>query len=180
MNRDSNLNVGEFVAHCILSKDRAIQIGENEINFVLNVNDDSPGEFTKDLAGLISLVEVLKKDELLFIHSNPEILQKRSKEVLLDHPKSLCLTNDDHIQEKIDNALPGNYRTWTLPTTLAGYIPEYVNQFCYVRPELIEYIDNGFYTPEQLRFKKTLFWTRAAAIVSFIGLLIALFGVFYS
>ncbi len=179
MSKNPELNLGNFVAKCILNKDRAVEIRNDEIIFFLKFTNDNEHVFINDLSGLTSLIEILKKDKLLFTHSNPRILQNKLTDISSDHSEphngriALCLTNDDQFKVKILQS-PSDYRQWVLPTTLSIYVPEYVNQFCYVRPELIDYIDNRFRTPEQLRFIQTICWTRIAAIISFMGLLIAL------
>jgi hypothetical protein len=171
-----NLNLGDFFSQCILKEDRLIMIHENEVILLFRCGIDAEKEFVKDIAGLISMIEILKEDKLLFLHENPDILQIALHKNCGNIVSSL--TNDKRMQEKVYQS-PANYGQMKLPTTLAKYIPNYVGQFCYVRPELVEYIDNEFCWTEEVRFKKTLFWTRGAAIIAFMGLLIALFGIFY-
>ena len=182
MNNNIELNLGSFLSLCILQNDRIIQLDKGKVTLVLNIKEENERIFMKDLSIVVSLIETLKDEKLIFTHTNPEILlrtlNKRTEKPLPDHLKkqginvAAGLTNDDNFQTKIFKN-PSHYGKWELPTTLANYILEYVDTFCYVRPELVEYIENDFNTPEQLRFSQTLFWTRIASIIAFIGLLVA-------
>lgn len=175
MSEDPELNLGTFLSDCIANNERYIKLNSREVTLLFNPKSDSEKKFTNDLATIISLIELLKKDGLIFVHVNPKILDNAlSKTQDNNQPvEGRGLTSDKLFQERIRQS-PENYRGWILPTTLSGYILKYVNQFCYVRPELIDYIRNGFKTPEQLRFEKTIFWTRVTAFLAFVGLLIAL------
>lgn len=183
MDEKIEVNLGAYLGRCILNNDRLIQLDNKEISLFFNIKNESELIFTKDLSIVISLIEILKDEKLIFIHINPEILNtklnKSATEPISDQIKDkelvrvIGLTNDKSIQNKIQQN-SSDYGKWDLPTTLSNYILEYVNQFCYVRPELTDYVNNEFNTPEQLRFKKTLFWTRIATLISFIGLLIAI------
>jgi hypothetical protein len=183
MNEKVEINLGSYLAESILSNDRLIQLDNKKISLIFNIKNESELTFIKDLSIIISLIEILKDDKLIFTHINPQILNntlnQSATKPIPDNIKDkdwvgvTALTNDKNIQNKIQQN-SSHYGKWDLPTTLSNYILEYVDQFCYVRPELTEYISNNFNTPEQLRFKKTLLWTQIATLISFIGLLIAL------
>jgi len=183
MNENIEVNLGTYLSQCILNNDRLIQLDNKKISLIFNIKNENELTFIKDLSTVISLIELLKDEKLIFTHINPEILNNRlnqsATEPIPDHIKDkgwvgvTAMTNDENIQNKIQQN-SSHYGKWDLPTTLSNYILEYVDQFCYIRPELTDYINNEFNTPEQLRFKKTLFWTRIATLISFIGLLIAI------
>ncbi len=183
MDEKIEVNLGDFLSECILKNDRLIQFDDKKITLIFNFQNENELTFVKDLSIVISLIEILKDEKLIFTHINPQILEnKLNKSATEQIPKHIkekgwvrytALTNDKEIQNKIQKN-SANYGKWELPTTLSSYILEYIDQFCYVRPELTEYINNGFNTSEQIRFRKTLFWTRIATIFSFIGLLIAI------
>lgn len=183
MDEKIEVNLGTFLSECILNNDRLIQLDDKKISLIFNFKKENELTFVKDLSIIISLIEILKDEKLIFTHINPEILNNRlNKSATEPIPKHIkekgwvgvtALTNDKEIQNKIQRNSK-DYGKWELPTTLSSYILEYIDQFCYVRPELTEYINNGFNTSEQIRFKKTLFLTRIATFISFIGLLIAI------
>lgn len=183
MDEKIEVNLGDYLSQCILNNDRLIQLDNKKITLVFNFKNENELNFVKDLSIIISLIELLKDEKLIFTHINPEILNnKLNKTVSTPTPKHIkekgwvgvtALTNDKTIQNKIQRN-SSDYGMWELPTTLSDYILEYVDQFCYLRPELTDYINNKFNTPEQLRFKKTLLWTRIATLISFIGLLAAI------
>jgi len=183
MNENIELNLGSFLSFCILENDRIIQLDERKVTLVLNIKNENERIFMNDLSIIVSLIETLKDEKLIFTHNNPEILKrtlsKKSDKPLPYHLKkqgvnvAAGLTNDKDFQTKIFKN-SSHYGKWELPTTLANYILEYVDTFCYVRPELVEYIENDFKTPEQLRFSKTLFYTQIASIIAFVGLIIAI------
>ncbi|GGH48227.1 hypothetical protein IA57_04355 [Mangrovimonas yunxiaonensis] len=183
MDEKIEVNLGTFLSKCILNNDRLIQLDNKKISLIFNFKKENELTFIKDLSIIISLIEILKDEKLIFTHINPEILNNRlTKSATEPIPKHIkekgwvgvtALTNDKEIQNKIQKNST-DYGKWELPTTLSSYILEYIDQFCYVRPELTEYINNGFNTPEQIRFQKTLFWTRIATVISFVGLLIAI------
>jgi hypothetical protein len=167
-NHRIDINLGDYLAECILKTDRAIRIDNGEVALIFN-RDTCDGEtFIKDLAGFVSLIEVLKKNDLIFIHVNPEVLKNRETDLPLDcglviAGSSFLLKNDE------------NYEYFKIPTTLSEYVLEYINQFVFIRHELIEYVNNKFCTSEQLRYTKTILWTKIAAVIAFGGLIIALF-----
>lgn len=183
MDEKIEVNLGTYLSQCILNNNRLIQLDNKKISLIFNIKNESELTFIKDLSIIISLIELLKDEKLIFTHINPEILNNRlnksATEPVPEHIKEkgwvgvTALTNDENIQNKIQQN-SSDYGKWDLPTTLSNYILEYVDQFCYVRPELTDYINNEFNTTEQLRFKKTLLWTRIATLISFFGLLIAI------
>lgn len=183
MNKNIELNLGTFLSLCVLENDRIIKLDKGKVTLVLNIKNENERIFMSDLSVIVSLIETLKDEKLIFTHSNPEILNrtlsKRGEKPLSDKMKkdgvnvAAGLTNDKDFQKKVFKN-PGHYGEWVLPTTLANYILEYIDTFCYVRPELVEYIENDFKTPEQLRFSKTLFWTQVASVIAFIGLIVAI------
>ncbi|WP_340077388.1 hypothetical protein [Leptobacterium sp. I13] len=171
IDKKSEVNLATYLSECILKNDRLIDIGNEKISLIFNTKKENVLTFMKDLTIIISLIEILKDEKIIFTHTNPRIL-KLTTEPTQKQNRINPLTNDKNIQNKIQNST--DYGKWELPTTLSGYIFEYINEFCYVRPELTEYINNDFSTPEQIRFKKTLLWTRIATLISFVGLLIAI------
>jgi hypothetical protein len=183
MDKNIEVNLSSYLSQCILKNDRLIQLDDKKVTLIYNIKKESELSFIKDLSIVISLIEVLKDERLIFTHINPEILNstlnKYATQPTPDHIKNkgwegvTGLTNDKNLESKIQQN-SSSYGKCVLPTTLSNYIIEYVDQFCYVRPELTEYIKNKFNTPEQLRFKTTLFWTQIATIIAFIGLLIAI------
>ena len=169
LNHDSELNLGTYLSVCILETDRAIRIDNNEVVFIFNKNIYNGKDFMNDLSGLVSFIEVLKKNDLIFVHANPEILRKSEATL----PENQGLTKDKLFQEKL-NKFPENYGYWKIPTNLSEYVLEYIYQFVFIRPELIEYVNKKFRTPEQIRFRKTILWAWITAFIAFLGLLIAL------
>jgi len=183
MDEKIEVNLGDYLSQCVLNNDRLIQLDNKKIVLFFNIKKETELTFVKDLSAIISLIEILKDEKLIFTHINPEILNNKLNTSKTEPtPKQitekggvevLAITNDKYIQEKLLRNLTA-YGKWELPTTLSGYILEYIDQFCYVRPELTEYINNNFSTPEQIRFKTTLLWTRIATFFAFLGLLIAI------
>lgn len=183
MDENIEVNLGSYLGECVLKNDRLIQVDNKKISLIFNIKKENELNFIKDLSIIISLIEILKDEKLIFTHINPEILNNKLHQSATEPiPEDIknkgwvgvtALTNDDNIQDKIQKNST-NYGKWDLPTTLSNYILEYIDEFCYVRPELTEYINNDFNTPEQLRFRKTLLWTRIATLISFLGLLIAI------
>lgn len=183
MDEKIEVNLGDYLGQCILNNDRFIQLENRKITLIFNIKNENELNFVKDLSIIISLIEILKNEKSIFTHTNPKILNSRLNESSVESLqqkinsegsiKANGLTNDSNFQNKIIKN-PTNYGRWELPTTLSNYILNYVDEFCYVRPELTEYIKNDFNTAEQLRFKKTLRLTQIATFFSFLGLLIAI------
>jgi hypothetical protein len=175
LSKNTELNLGTFLAECILNDQRAINLYENKVEFFLNINEDSPENFVNDVSIIVSLIETLKKENLIFSHTNPKILKDKITSKSNNPDEYLALTNDKNLKMKFDNN-PTHFAKWELPTTLSSYILNYVDEFCFVRPELSDYINNNFISYEEKRFKTTLFWTYIATGIAFLGLLIALFS----
>jgi hypothetical protein len=177
MSKMIEVNLGSFLAKCVLKEDRIVQIDSKKTNLIFNLKKENATNFVKDLSIIVSLIETLRNEGLIFIHTNPAI---RNRYVNTDKENSSIergtkitgLTDDKNLQPKID-ANPSTYGKWELPTTLADYLMKYVDEFCYVRPELIDYVNNNFRTSEQARFKTTLGWTQLATLLAFVGLVIA-------
>jgi hypothetical protein len=167
MRNDISINFGEYLSSCVLKKDRAIRVDTDDANLIFNKREGDGKEFINDVQIIVSLIESLKEDKLIFTHSNTKILQKDK-----DTQKAKALVYDKELEKNM-HATPQNYAQLVLPTTLSGYIKDYIGQFCYIRPELIDYINDNFQTREQIRFGKTLFWTRFAAFIAFTGLILA-------
>ena len=177
MSKEIEINLGTFLALCILNKDRIVEIKTGNVNLIFNVKIESELDFVNELCEIISLIETLKDEKLIFVHTNPEILKRTLANKNYSNPiegfeKVNALTNDKLINEKIATNST-HYGKWELPTNLSEFLLKYVNEFCFLRPELSEYIINNFRTSEQIRFQKNLLWTQIAAVISFIGLLIA-------
>jgi hypothetical protein len=179
MNKKIEISLDQFLGECILKKERAIKLDNKKVTLLFNMEEDNELSFVKDLSIVISLIEVLRNDKLIFTHINPTTLtralnehENKNKDTP-DHTRGAIITQDKEIQSKLDKN-SSNYGLWELPTTLSNYILEYVGEFFYVRPELTEYINNKFNTAEQLRFKTTLKWTYVATAIALAGLLIAI------
>ncbi|MDR2549921.1 MAG: hypothetical protein LBD10_06970 [Desulfobulbus sp.] len=170
MNNNVSVNLGEYMSSCVLKRDRAARVETEYVTIVFNIKNENEYIIVNDIQIIVSLIESLKNDNLIFIHSNNKILEIN---IAQRGEKSIILTSDKGFQAKI-YANSDNYRHLPLSTTISEYIKDYVGQFCYIRPELIDYIGNNFQTPDQVRFRKTLFWTRLTAFFAFIGLLAAI------
>ena len=175
LSKNIEINLGTFLAECVLNNQRAINLYENRVEFFLNINEDSPEKFVNDVSIIVSLIETLKKENLIFTHANPKILKGKITSKSNNPDEYLALTNDKNLQEKFLNN-PTHYGKWELPTNLSNYILNYIDEFCFVRPELNDYVSNNFISYEEKRFKTTLFWTYIATIIAFLGLLIAIFS----
>ncbi|WP_405250381.1 hypothetical protein [Dokdonia sp. Asnod3-C12] len=173
LSTNTEVNLGTFVSNCILKEERAINIYENKVELYLNIEKEKLENFINDLSIVVSLIETLKKDNLIFTHNNPEILKQTISTKSKNPDIYSALTCDNELEEKYRKN-PDVYRKWELPTTLGNYILTYVDEFCYVRPELKEYINNGFISQTKLRFITTLRWTYVAIIIAFLGLLVAI------
>lgn len=178
MSKQIEVNLGTFLALCILNNDRVVEIKTGNINLIFNIKNESELIFLNELCEIISLIETLKDEKLISVHTNPEILKKTLQNTNFPNltegfEKVNALTNDKLITDKISKN-SNDYGKWELPTNLSEFVLKYVNEFCFIRPELSEYINSNFKTTEQIRFQNNLFWTQIAAVISFIGLLIAI------
>jgi len=179
MSKMTEVNLGSFLAKCVLKEDRSVQFDSGKTNLIFNRKKENVTNFVKDLSIIVSLIETLRNEGLIFIHTNPAIRNmygnnKKGNTATGSGTKVAgALTDDKNLQSKID-ANPSTYGEWELPTTMADYLIKYVDEFCYVRPELTDYVNNNFLTTEQARFKTILGWTRLATFLAFIGLVIAI------
>ncbi|PKL03350.1 MAG: hypothetical protein CVV55_00335, partial [Synergistetes bacterium HGW-Synergistetes-2] len=93
MDEKIEVNLGDFLSECILKNDRLIQFDDKKITLIFNFQNENELTFVKDLSIVISLIEILKDEKLIFTHINPQILEnKLNKSATEQIPK--------HIKEK--------------------------------------------------------------------------------
>jgi hypothetical protein len=166
VSRNPEINLLNYISDCILYSNRLIKFKGNSVYLVLLDNPKEQESFVLNLMAISSLINILIKEDLIFVHENRGLTQN-----ILNSTNETGISSDDDIYKKINQMI---FREWEIPTDLSETLISFANKYIYVRPELREYIKNNFKTNEQLRHDQVLFWTRIAAIASIIGLFIAL------
>lgn len=157
-----------FITDCMVNsimKDRAIILypGRDELQLVVEKGDNTD-VFINDLLNFVSIIEYLKSHNLVFIHQNIDLKPNRSE--------VLCIQGINGLQEKL-NSNEDQFQ-YTRINTVYQYVVDYFNSCIYARQELKEYVSQDFKNSEQLHFEKTILWTRITAVISLLGLIIAL------
>jgi hypothetical protein len=167
-----NSCIADYMAICILNN-RAIIIypEDNKLQLVTENKSDNK-VFIDDLLNFISLIEYLRRNNLIFIHKNPEIHIQPTIVLPDGNLKKSVLNKIDNFERRVAENM--NQFHFTFINTIFGYINEYISSFIYVRSELKDYVKNNFSSIEDRRFRKTIFWTRLAAGISFLGLITAI------
>lgn len=171
-------NLADFMTTCILFNRAIILDSElNELMLVTKSQNDLQA-FIDDLLNFISQIEYLRKNNLIFVHKNPELSIQTSNMLPSNNSKKFTLSGIKNLQELISNNSPELY--YATLNTIFYYMDEYISSFIYVRLELRKFVENGFKSKEDLRFEKTICLTRFAVIISFLGLIIAIILPFFT
>ncbi|HQA92428.1 MAG TPA: hypothetical protein PL115_02025 [Bacteroidales bacterium] len=152
-----NSNIGDFIVNTILL-DRAIEVRNKTIIFLHLKNDVSAiSEFLE----LISLLNYLEKNDLIFIHSNPEI-SIETDFVLKNN------INQQFINERVDDL-----KKVYFSTNVLEIIIRYVKSFLICGTELKALVKNDFKSQEQIAHEKEMEEAKRQTRISRVSLCVA-------
>lgn len=168
-----NPNIADFITNTILVN-RAIFIDrqKKEISLLFVSTDNTA--FLYDFFDILSLIDYLEKERLIFVHSNPNPF---SGNILKNDWQS-----NDLISEFIDSN--GNVKPPVgkiiIPTDVYDKILKYINSFYYPISELKALVENDFETIETKQLKESLKQTKYSKLAFYIALFALIFTICYS
>lgn len=141
-----------------------------------NSNVD-PIKIFETLKELIILLERLEDDRFIYLFENINMtkdncLFNRNKYIKVDDSYRIN-EGTTELNGKLYQA-SGLIKTTTvsIPCDFGKYVQHFGNGIFHVSGSLRELVENNFETPEQLRHKTVLFWTRAAFVAALLGSII--------
>jgi len=164
--------IGDFISDSILV-DRGIIIDrqKKEIS-ILHPNTDSSA--ISDFFDLLSLIEYLENERLIFVHTNPNPFTGN------------FLSNNWRYNPQINqltdfngNVMPPSTKV-DIPTNVFDLIIKYVNTFYYPISELKGLVENNFETLEKKQLKESLIQTKYSKWAFYIALFALIFTIGYA
>lgn len=164
--------IGDFIADSILV-DRGIIIDrqKKEIS-LLFPNTDSSAMY--DFFDLLSLIEYLESERLIFVHTNPTPF---TGNFLSSNWRYNAQINQ--ITDLNGNVMPPSTKI-DIPTNVFDLIIKYVNTFYYPISELKLLVENDFETLEKKQLKESLTQTKYSKWAFYIALFALTFTIGYS
>lgn len=151
----NNCNMLDIFHDCVVNKGRAIVLLPQTQELKLFCEQELDIKiFIQDITDFISVVDLLRKNELVFILDNSTQIQLPQQKNTAGHTNTSALCNIDKFQDrvfvdpipfKVENVKP-----------LYPYLKEYFESFIISRSELKELVFNNFRTHEQIRFETQL------------------------
>lgn len=164
--------IGDFIADTILV-DRGIIIDRQKKKIsLLYPNTDSSA--MSDFFDLLSLIEYLESERLIFIHTNPTPFTGN------------FLSNNWRYNPQINQLTDFNSNVMPLstkidiPTNVFDLIIKYVNTFFYPISELKLLVENDFETLEKKQLKESLTQTKYSKWAFYIAIFALIFTIGYS
>lgn len=164
--------IGDFIADSILV-DRGIIIDrqKKEIS-ILHPNTDSSA--ISDFFDLLSLIEYLESERLIFVHSNPNPFTGNFLSSNWRYNPQINQLTDFN-----GNEMPSSTKI-DIPTNVFDLIIKYVNTFYYPISELKGLVENDFETVEKKQLKESLIQTKYSKWAFYIALFALIFTIGYA
>lgn len=164
--------IGDFIADSILV-DRGIIIDrpKSEISLLFPNTDKSA---MSDLFDLLSLIEYLESERLIFVHTNPSPF---AGNFLSSNWRYNAQINQ--ITDLNGNVMPPSTKI-DIPTNVFDLIIKYVNTFFYPISELKQLVENDFETLEKKQLKESLTQTKYSKWAFYLALFALIFTIGYS
>jgi hypothetical protein len=164
--------IGDFIADSILvNRGIIIDKQKKEISLLFPDTDSSA---VSDFFDLLSLIEYLENEKLIFIHSNPNPFKGNFlSNNWRYNPQIKQLTDFD------GNVMPLSTKI-DIPTNVFDMIMKYINTFYYPISELKKLVENNFETLEKKQLNESLVQTKYSKLAFYIALFALTFTIGYS
>jgi hypothetical protein len=137
----SKSNILDFISNTVLFN-RGIEIKEDSKQISLTYLKTDKNALS-DFFEVISTINYLEKNNLIFVHSNYNSLQKGN-------------FVSKNITQELYNNRNAEFITQPIPTNIYDLIINYKISYFYVVPELMKIFENNFKTDEQIYHEKEL------------------------
>jgi len=165
-------NIASFIANTILvNRGIYIERQKKEISLLFATTDTTA---LYDFFDMISLIDYLEKERLIFVHTNPNPFPGN----FLSHNWQ----KNDLIDEFIDsngNVIPPG-ETIKISTNVYDIFLRYINSFYHPVSELKALVEDNFETIEIKQLKESLKQTKYSKLAFYIALFALLFTICYS
>jgi hypothetical protein len=158
-------NVLDFITNSVLFN-RGLEIKQKEKTITIWVKKGDEINAASELFELISLLQYLEKNYLIFVHINPH-----------PFPGNFVSKNltERELHEKV-----AEFATLPIPTTIYDIITSYRNSFLVIGTEMKILVENSFKTTEQIFHETELLESKRQTRISRNSFFIALVALFFS
>lgn len=188
----------KYILRMVLDVTNNAALEWNVDDSVTNLYNDDPNKML-DFIGCIGLIDYLLKNNLIYIHSsrrnlsadkhvvatNAATIEQVIELIGIDNAKSLG--ENKYFYKKSNGIFSILTNKSILRTDLCKKVDFFGDSLVYPMPYLVEYVEKGFKTEEELRFdsqmndtqnkhaqamdtaKRTLRWTRMAFFIAFVA-----------